>query len=101
MLHLPRLAVSLGAMTFVEEMVVSNFWPLGKYRPEMKLVKMKLPVFGSEKGEFVPYFNLERAEDEMDEDFVSTMEKSTSRLLGRSLTRSTCPTMPLVGLCHS
>jgi hypothetical protein len=44
----------------------------------MKLVKMKLPVFGSEKGEFVPYFNLERAEDKTDEDFVSTMEKSTS-----------------------
>ena len=50
--------------TFVEEMVSSNFWPLGKFRLEMKLVKMKLPVFNSEEGEFVPYFNLERAKEE-------------------------------------
>ena len=36
-----------GGHDLVEEMVASNFWPLGKFRPEMKLVKMKLPVFGS------------------------------------------------------
>jgi hypothetical protein len=43
-----------GGYDLVEEMVVSNFWPLGKYRPKMKLVKMNLPVFGSKEGEFVP-----------------------------------------------
>ena len=42
----------------VEEMVAFNFWPLGKNRSEMKLVKMKLPVFDREEGEFCPCFFL-------------------------------------------
>ena len=42
----------------VEEMVVSNFWPLGKHRPQMTLVRMKLLVFGSAEGEFYPCFYL-------------------------------------------
>lgn len=37
----------------VEEMVAMNFWPLGKSRPRMTLVKMKFPMIGSEDGEFV------------------------------------------------
>ena len=71
-----------GGRDLVEEMVASIFWPLGKFRPEMKLVKMKLLVFGSEEGKFVPCFNLERAEDEIDEELVSTMEKSASMIIG-------------------
>ena len=63
----------------VEEMVVSNFWPLGKHRPWMTLVRMKLPVFGSTEGEFCPCFYLTRAEDETDEEFVNEVEQSTSR----------------------
>ena len=51
----------------VEEMVVSNFWPLGKHRPRMTLVRMKLPVFGSAEREFCPYFYLSHVEDETDE----------------------------------
>lgn len=66
----------------VEEMVLSEFWPLGKYRPEMTLVKMKLLVFGSEDGEYVPCFKLRRAEDETDEEFVEAVEKSATLLLG-------------------
>ena len=42
---------------------------------------MKLLVFGSEEGKFVPCFNLERAEDETDKEFVSTMEKSISMII--------------------
>jgi hypothetical protein len=55
---------------------------MGNYMLEMKLVKMKLAVFGSKEGEFVPCFNLERAADKMDEEFVSTVEKSTSMNIG-------------------
>ena len=66
----------------MEEMVASNFWLLGKFRPEMKLVKMKLPVFGSEEGKFVPCFNLEHAKDEIDEELVRTVEKSASMIIG-------------------
>lgn len=43
---------------------------------------MKLSVFGSEEGEFVPCFNLERAKNETDEEFVSTIEKSASMIIG-------------------
>ena len=71
----------------MEEMVASNFWLLGKFRPEMKLVKMKLPVFGSEEGEFVPYFNPERAKDETYEELVRTMEKSASMIIGEIFDR--------------
>lgn len=70
------------ARDLVEEMVASNFWPLGKNRPEMKLVKMKLPVFGSEDGEFCPSFFLQHAEDKTDEEFVSTVEQSASMING-------------------
>ena len=66
----------------MEEIVASNFCPQGKFRPEKKLVKMNLPVFGSEKGEFVPCFNLKRAKDETDEELVRTMEKSASMIIG-------------------
>ena len=54
-----------GGRDLVEEMVVSN---LGKHRPWMTLVRMKLPVFGSVEGAFCPSFYLTRAEDETDED---------------------------------
>lgn len=47
-----------GGCDLVEVMVAFNFWPLGKNRREMKLVKMKLPVFGREEGEFCPCFFL-------------------------------------------
>ena len=66
-LLLRKPAVSPKAVIFVEEMVVSNFWPLGKHRPRMTLVRMKLPVFGSAEREFCPYFYLSHVEDETDE----------------------------------
>lgn len=47
-----------GGHDLIEEMVVSNFWPLGRHRPQMSLMKMKLLVFGSEEGEFCPCFYL-------------------------------------------
>ena len=48
----------------------------------MTLVRMKLPVFGSTEGEFCPCFYLTRAEDETNEEFVSEMEQSASKILG-------------------
>lgn len=71
----------------IEEMVVSNFWPLGKHRPWMTLVRMKLPVFGSAEGEFCPCFYLTRAEDETDEEFISEVEQSASKILGEIFER--------------
>ena len=58
----------------VEEMVVSNFWPLGKHRPRMTIVRMKLPVFGSVEGELCSCFYLTHAKDETDEEFISEVE---------------------------
>ena len=48
----------------------------------MTLVRMKLPVFGSAKGEFCPCFYLTRTEDETDEEFISELEQSASKILG-------------------
>ena len=66
----------------VEEVVVSNFWPLGKHRPRMTLVRMKLPVFGSAEREFCPCFYLSHVEDETDEEFINEVEQSASKILG-------------------
>ena len=48
----------------------------------MTLVKMKLPVFGSEDGEFSPCFYIERAADETDEEFIAEVETSASLIIG-------------------
>lgn len=48
----------------------------------MTLVKTKLPMFGSEDGEFCPCFYIERAADEMNEEFVNEVEMSTSMIIG-------------------
>jgi hypothetical protein len=71
-----------GGRDLVEEMVVPNFWPHGKHRPKFTLVRMKLLVFGSTEGEFYPCFNLRRAEDETDEEFVSFMERFAPTIHG-------------------
>ena len=48
----------------------------------MTLVKMKLPIFSIAEGEFCLCFYLTRMEDETDEEFVSEVEQSTSKILG-------------------
>lgn len=48
----------------------------------MTLVRMKLLVFSSVEGEFCPCFYLTCAEDETNEEFVSEMEQSASKILG-------------------
>ena len=48
----------------------------------MTLVRMKLPIFGSTEGEFYPCFYLTHVEDETDEEFVSEVEQSASKILG-------------------
>jgi len=48
----------------------------------MTLVKMKLPVFGIAEGELCLCFYLTRAKDETDEEFVSEVEQSASKILG-------------------
>lgn len=45
-------------------------------------MKMKLPVLGSEDGEFCPCFYIERAADETDKEFVSEVEASSSMIIG-------------------
>ena len=56
--------------------------PLGKHRPWMTLVRMKLLVFSSAEVEFYPCFYLTHTEDETDEEFVSEMEQSAPKILG-------------------
>ena len=45
-------------------------------------MKMKFPMFGSEDGEFCPYFYIEHALDETDEEFVAEVEASASLIIG-------------------
>lgn len=71
-----------GGRDIVEEMVMSDFWLLGKHRPEFNLVKMKLPVFGSAEGEFVPVFELERDPKQSDKALLRSFERETTFLLG-------------------
>ena len=48
----------------------------------MTLMRMKLLVFGSVEGEFCPCLYLTRVEDKTDEEFVSEVEQSASKILG-------------------
>ena len=81
----------------VEEMVVANFWPLGKHRPRMTLVRMKLPIFDNAEVKFCPCFYLTRAEDETDEEFVSEEERFASKILGEISKRESLPRLAIGG----
>jgi hypothetical protein len=40
----------------VEEMVASNYWPLGKRNPEFSIDMVNVPVYGPAKGGSLPVF---------------------------------------------
>lgn len=70
-----------GGHDLVEEMVASKCWPLGKYRPEFKLEKVKLPVFGHEDGVLFPHFNIDRAADKKRQKSFLMSSKRRARYL--------------------
>ena len=48
----------------------------------MTLVRMKLPVFNSAEGELCSCFYLTHTEDKTDEEFISEVEHSATKILG-------------------
>ena len=45
-----------GGRDLVEEIMASNYWPLGKDNPAFQLEKVKVPIFGPEAGIPFPRF---------------------------------------------
>jgi len=63
----------------VEEMVASDFWPLGRKNEEFTIEVVQVPVFGPPEGIPFPRFNRGLLEDETEESFLDCVEASTHR----------------------
>jgi hypothetical protein len=68
-----------GHEELVEEMVVSDFWPLGRKNEEFTIEVVQVPVFGPPEGIPFPRFNRGLLEDETEESFLDCVEASTHR----------------------
>jgi len=81
----------------VEEMVAASFWPLEKRAKPLVLKKMRLPVFGSAEGEYVPCFGFQRDPRETDKEFVSFVEQAASLILGEVTEREVTSRQAILG----
>ena len=48
-----------GGRDLVEEIMASNYWPLGKDNPAFRLEKVKVPIFGPKAG--IPFSRFGRS----------------------------------------
>jgi hypothetical protein len=66
----------------VEEMVASDFWPLGRRNETIRIEMVQVPVFGPPKGLPFPCFDKELDEGRTKESFLEQVE-SYARGLSR------------------
>jgi hypothetical protein len=67
----------------MEEIMGSNYWPLGRDNPAFRLEIVKLPVFRPKAGVPFPRFGQSLAEGVTKEGFVSDVEEATVGLVGK------------------
>jgi hypothetical protein len=65
----------------VEEMVATNYWPLGKKMPAMTIEMVHLPFFGNGVRVPFPRFGFQRKEGRVVEKFVKSMEVGAHEIL--------------------
>jgi hypothetical protein len=73
----------LGGRDLVEEMVASNYWPLGRRNEEFTIEMVQVPIFGPSEGIPFPRFNRGLPEDETKESFLDRVKASACRIVGK------------------
>jgi hypothetical protein len=72
-----------GGRNLVEEMVTSDFWPLGRWNEDFTIEMVYVPVFGSLEGLPFPRFVLKLEEGETHESSLEWVKASTRRIVGK------------------
>ena len=72
-----------GGHDLVEEIMASNYWPLGKDNPAFWLEQVKVPIFGPEAGIPFPRFEQSLGEGVTEDSFISEVEEATIGLVGK------------------
>jgi hypothetical protein len=72
-----------GGCDLVEEMVASDFRPLGRKNEEFTIEMVQVPVIGPSEGIPFPRFNRGLPEDETEESFLNRVKASTHRIVGK------------------
>jgi hypothetical protein len=67
----------------VEEMVVSNYWPLGKRNPEFRIEIVNVLVYGPAGGVPFPRFNRELPANEDKKAFAAEVEEGARLIVGK------------------
>jgi hypothetical protein len=67
----------------VEEMVASNYWPLGKRNLEFRIEMVNVPVYGPAGGVPVPRFNRELPANEDKKAFAAEVEEGARLIVGK------------------
>jgi len=89
-----------GGRDLVEEMVATDYWPLGRRNDEFTIEMVQVPVFGPPEGLPFPRFHASLPEGETKESFLDRVEVSARRIVGKILEKeylqrkSTLGTMP-------
>jgi len=86
-----------GGRDLVEEIMASNYWPLGKNNPAFQLEQVKVPVFGPEAGIPFPRFGQPLWEGVTEDGFVSEVEEAAIGLVGKISKREYTSRMAVAG----
>ena len=86
-----------GGRDLVEEIMASNYWPLGRDNPAFRLEKVKVPVFGPEAGIPFPRFGQSLGEGVTEDSFVSEVEEAAVGLVGKISEREYTSRMAVAG----
>jgi hypothetical protein len=76
-----------GGRDLVEEMVASNFWPLGKRNEEFTIEMVHVPVFGPAEVLSFPRFDQELPASEDKEAFVVEVEEGACQIVGKMINK--------------
>jgi len=72
-----------GGQDLVEEMVATDYWPLGRRTDEFTIEMVQVPVFGPPEGLPFPQFGAGLPEGETKESFLDRVEVSARRIVGK------------------
>jgi hypothetical protein len=72
-----------GGQDLVEEMVASDYWPLGHRNEEFTIEMVQVSVFGPPEGIPIPRFGVGLSEGETKESFLDRVKASACRIVGK------------------
>jgi hypothetical protein len=72
-----------GGRDLVEEMVASNYWPLGKRNLELTIELVNIPIYGIAEGVPFPCFDRELPIGEDKKAFAAMVEEDAWHIVGK------------------